>query len=78
MSYITRVYYAGLVYHEHLCINKDLPFSGMKRHDLPDGCYIRVPDGNFFSGNKWYLKDLTPVLIEDVPKELLLLDLLLK
>lgn len=44
--------------------------------DMPDGVYIYWK--NHSNANKcWYLKDLTPVLLEDVPKSLRALALIL-
>lgn len=61
------VFYAGLVYMEG--------DSKLVLHELPDGAYIYYPKG--VNDRHWYLKDLTPVLLQDVPKELLLNVLLL-
>lgn len=60
------VFYAGLLYSE------EPAFSKMWLLDLPDGAYVY-----FTKPNEWYRKDLTPVLLEDVPKELRLQILLL-
>ena len=66
------VFYASLVYKEYT------PEETIHPHDLPDGVYIHVVNSKFSDmKNTWYLKDLTPVLIADVPKELLLLKLLM-
>ena len=43
-------------------------------HEVPDGVYVYMP---WDKDVCWYLKDLTPVLIEDVPKELRALVLLM-
>ena len=43
--------------------------------DMQEGCYVCVPAGK--QGLRWYREDHTPVLIEDVPKELQALALLL-
>lgn len=57
------VFYAGLVYGTY-------PWDELKNKliELPDGIYLYDPTDRW--GSKWYLKDLTPMLIEDVPKEL--------
>ena len=75
MSYAT-VFYAGMLHSEHNNMKPDV------RLDLPDGCYIflnRKYAGNpsAFALQGWYRKDFTPVLLEDVPKELRMLQLLL-
>ena len=60
------IFYAGLLYSE------EPVFSKTWLLDLPDGAYV------YFTKHKeWYRKDLTPVLLEDVPKELRLQILLL-
>ena len=66
----TLVFYAGLLYGEYAVVG-DLRFRRHTIKDLPDGAYIRYSDG------EWYRSDYTPVLPEDIPKELLLLTLLL-
>ena len=63
MSPDITVFYAGMLYGE---FNKDSP---VRLHELPDGVYIHVKRDTMLKG--WYLKDLTPVLLADVPKELL-------
>ena len=62
------VFYATLLYGEYDSYYLDL-------HSFPDGVYIYEPEDH--DGDYWYLKDLTPVLIEDVPKELRALVLLM-
>lgn len=74
MSYIT-VFYAGMVHSE-----VDWPMAGFFSC-LPDGAYLYF-DRLQKPGPKsvcwgWYRKDLTPVLLEDVPKELRVLQLIL-
>ncbi len=63
------VFYANLLYGEY----PNQPYY--KRSDelraIPAGCYLHYPDGS------WYMSDFTPVLLEDVPKELRLQILLL-
>jgi hypothetical protein len=77
MSYAT-VFYAGMLLEE---IN-DINNSGFTL-DLPDGVYIyfdrkqNPKRHRIFGMQGWYRKDLTPVLIEDIPKELRVLQLLL-
>lgn len=61
------VFYATLLYGEYSTYEALLT--------LPDGVYIYKPKNH--SGSYWFLKDLTPVLIEDVPKELRALVLLM-
>ena len=56
-----QVFYATLLYAEY-----PVPVWKLPLHDFPDGVFIY--DGGVTKC--WYLKDLTPVLIEDVPKEL--------
>jgi len=75
MSYVT-VFYAGMVHSEHSNIKPKV------RLDLPEGCYIflnsKYRDApQVFASDGWYRKDLTPVLLEDVPKELRVLQLIL-
>ena len=60
------VFYATLLYGE---------YASLYLHSFPDGVYIYEPKAR--GGNYWFLKDLTPVLIEDVPKELRALVLLM-
>ena len=52
------MFYATLVYGEY---DEKIP----PLHDLPDGVIIYFTKKQF--GRHWYLKDLTPVLLEDVP-----------
>lgn len=63
------VFYATLLYGTY---NTSL---GMRNAVLPDGVYIYEPDDK--DKVYWYLKDLTPVLDVDVPKELKVLTLLM-
>lgn len=60
------VFYAGLLYGEYTH-----PIKAWLR-ELPNGAYIYFPEDQ-----EWRLNDLTPVLLEDVPKELRLQVLLL-
>ena len=57
------VFYATLLYGEY-----PARLGWTQLNELPDGCYLYYPLDNH--EKHWYLKDLTPVLIEDVPKEL--------
>ena len=72
----TLVFYAGLLYGEYQ-FDGWKPFSDLR--ELPDGAYIRLPQ----KGNRpnleclWFRSDFTPVLLIDVPKEYLLMSLLL-
>ena len=72
----TLVFYAGLLYGEYP-FNEWSPFKGL--WGLPDGAYILLPHhSDVFTGNtRWYHPDFTPVLLMDVPKEYLVLSLLL-
>ena len=66
------VFYATLLWGEYT--EKTLP----PYRDLPEGCYIHYTKPGFFQGFRhWFLRDLTPVLPEDVPKELKTLALLM-
>lgn len=62
-------FYAGQIYDEWDRL------TGGEVVDLPDGIYLYFQDDR--QDRHWYMKDLTPVLLEDVPKELRLLVLLL-
>ena len=64
------VFYATLLYGEY-----SRSFTYKELQALPDGVYIYEPEDR--DGDYWFLKDLTPVLIEDVPKELRALVLLM-
>lgn len=61
------VFYATLLYGEY----SRTPSLA----ELPEGCYLYYPMDNY--KKHWYLKDLTPVLLEDVPKPLRALVLLM-
>ena len=68
-----RVFYANQLYKEMLNVD----YSWFRKE-----CDQEIYNGAFICWNtalgwKWYRSDLTPVLINDVPKELLLLQLLL-
>lgn len=67
-----HVFYAGLLYETLTGVDR---FSSAKRLALPDGAYIRyrLP----INGHCWYRSDFTPMADEDVPKEILVLALLL-
>lgn len=66
------VFYAGLVYDEH-----DIP-TDVKMHTFPNDAYIYCRDATGRQGDpRWLLADHTPVLLEDVPKDLRLLVLLM-
>lgn len=59
------VFYAGLVYGEFEDAKSQWLYA------LPDGVYLYCREASGRQGDpKWLLKDLTPVLLEDVPKEL--------
>jgi len=74
------VFYAGLVLHE---FDNDKEYNTWSRaacHGSPEiynGAYVHVPTRSPWQGCEWFRCDLTPVLLEDVPKELLLSVLLL-
>ena len=71
----TLVFYAGMLYGEYP-FNGWKPFKGLR--ELPDGAYIRLPTDDYWgTEHMWHLSDFTPVLDSDVPKELLVLCLLL-
>ena len=63
------VFYATLLYGEY-AITTLPPYR-----DLPEGCYLYFPNATY--RKCWYLKGWTPVLPEDVPKELKTLVLLM-
>lgn len=63
------VFYATLLYGEY----KTCGALKFNLRDLPDGIYIYTTNET----PNWYLRDLTPVLDEDVPKELKTLVLLM-
>ena len=62
------VFYATLVYAQYDFLETSVLI------ELPDGCYIHVAK---MHTPHWYRKDLSPVLIEDVPKEIKMLCLLM-
>ena len=68
------VFYANMFYREYRHYRL-APFRELT--DLPDGSYIRLPP--LWDGGKvtWFRSDFTPALDSDVPKELLVLCLLL-
>lgn len=70
------VFYAGLLYGEYP-FDEWSPFKGL--WGLPDGAYILLPQPSavIFGNARWYRSDFTPVLLMDVPKEYLVLSLLL-
>ena len=67
------VFYATLLYGEY----EYTQWCHSLRLELPDGCYIRYQRYAWRGDPIWYRKDLTPVLIEDVPKEIKALCLLM-
>jgi hypothetical protein len=80
------VFYAGMLYAEydrrefsrHQVCQRLYEMDGA---EIYNGCYIHSQNQTFEldQNNKsaWFRGDFTPVLLEDVPKELLLLKLLL-
>lgn len=69
-SPIIRVFYADGVLWEGASI------TIYERNHLPDGCYI-YQISRFRDCHGWFRKDLTPVLLEDVPKHFRLIQLIL-
>ena len=66
------IFYGTLIYGECTMANiKNTSF----RLDLPDDCLLYFKPPLF--DRHWYRKDLTPVLIEDVPKEIKMLCLVM-
>lgn len=70
-----RIYYAGMLYDE---VPYEPTLNNFPRlYDYPDGIYLKFsPNLNKYWPSLWYLKDKTPVLPQDIPKELLVLELL--
>jgi hypothetical protein len=54
-------------YHQYLRSMEDY-------HEVYNGAYVHVPENKY---TRWYRSDKTPVLIEDVPKVLQMLALVL-
>lgn len=74
---IARVYYANQVIAELYVTSHDrLKFDPLET-EIYNGGYIKYPPGHQFFPSSWSRCDGTPVLLEDVPKELLTLELLL-
>lgn len=48
------------------------------REHVLEGCYIHARHPVFTENTFWYRSDFTPVLIQDVPKEYILMELLLR
>ena len=69
---IIHVFYAGLLYETLTGVDR---FSNLHLLELPDGAYIRYQEPIY--GYRWYRSDFTPLADEHVPKELLVLALLL-
>jgi hypothetical protein len=71
-----RVYYANqLIITSSVRQNETVRFQGLPP-DVYNGGYIKYPEGHNFYPASWARCDGTPVLLEDVPKELLLIELL--
>ena len=69
------VFYANQLYGDYAF---NVWGSFRELNGLPDGSYIRAPHSYGFDNKPaWYLSDFTPVLEADIPKELLVLVLLL-
>lgn len=64
------VFYAGLLYGEYTPEDY-IPFRRACTMELNDGAYVRTPS------NHWYRMNGIQLLLEEVPKELLLSVLLL-
>ena len=71
-SDVTTVFYAGMVYAQHdaSVTPHQVYKSVLENQELFNGCFIHWK-------GEWLRGDLTPVLEVDVPKELLMLILLL-
>lgn len=67
---IWRMFYAGEFIGDYSAADRRAVVIG--NQDLYNGAYLYA-----LSSHNWYRCDLTPVLIEDVPKELRLLALLM-
>ena len=78
MTYTCYVFYGGLLYSQFSTLNDFLLFRNQCGAEIYNGAYVysrryaHVP-----TENNWYRMDGSPVFIEDVPKELRLLLLLL-
>lgn len=76
MIEIARLYYVNQL----VATTKVREFETVHFQGLPDeiynGGYVKYPDGHEFYPLGWSRCDTTPVLLEDVPKELLVLELL--
>jgi len=71
-----RVYYANQVMlTTSVRQNETVRFQGLPP-DVYNGGYIKYPEGHNFYPTCWARCDGTPVLSEDVPKELLVMELL--
>lgn len=71
----TLVFYANQLYGEYAW-SSILLFNELR--NLPEGAYIRSPHSKYEDNvPTWYRSDFTPVLDSDIPKELLVLVLLL-
>lgn len=75
-TYRVLVFYAGMLYQDSLVNSYDWtkPFRG---GSLPDGAYVYMREQNH-DFTEWYRSDFTPVLLNDVPKEYILLECLLR
>jgi hypothetical protein len=73
---VVRLYYANqLVLTAAVRQNETMRFQGLPP-DIYNGGYMKYPKGHNFYPSEWCRCDATPVLLEDVPKELLVLELL--
>jgi hypothetical protein len=71
-----RVYYANqLVVIWHVHPREVLKFDPLET-EIYNGGYIKYPEGHQLYPSGWARCDGTPVLLEDVPKELRVLELL--
>lgn len=72
-----RVYYANQVVAELYVTSRDILKFDPLEAEIYNGGYIKYPPGHEVFPSQWGRCDGTPVLLEDVPKELLTIELLL-
>jgi hypothetical protein len=73
---MARVYYAGKVFMEFYVGPFDLMKLDPMYVAVINNGYIKYPESHQVFPSKWAKGDGTPVLLEDVPKELRVLELL--
>lgn len=72
-----RVYYANQVHMDWFKKPKGVSILSMVGSEVYNGGYLRLKNAILPSvDHQWYRCDLTPVLLEEVPKELRLLELI--